>query len=151
MPSEQFSHRLAAYRESQGLTQAELAGVLGVTPRYLIDLEHGKRDVDVNTSLYKLFDAIERGLVPLARQLGQKANGLAKSTAVNEAPFNYSAATYSRRSETLGGGLSAQDLIDQVRADVVMIESGEPLAQRRAYHLLAEMHLPMLAKLLKLE
>lgn len=149
MPSEQFSHRLVAYRETQGLTQAELAGVLGVTPRYLIDLEHGKRDVDVNTSLYKLFDAIERGLVPLARQLGHKSNGLAKATAANEAPFNYAAS--SRRGETLGGGLSAQDLIDQVRADVVIIESGDPLAQRRAYHLLAEMHLPMLAKLMKLE
>ncbi|MDP3257027.1 MAG: helix-turn-helix domain-containing protein [Bosea sp. (in: a-proteobacteria)] len=38
-----FGQRVRALREQRGMTLAEMAGVLGVTPAYLSALEHGKR------------------------------------------------------------------------------------------------------------
>jgi transcriptional regulator with XRE-family HTH domain len=144
MPSEQLSHRLVRYREQHGLTQADLAGVLGVTARYLSDLESGKKDIDTNGSLYKYFGAIENGLVPLNRQFGSKGSS------VREVPFDYVGAVDSRRGETVSG-LSQQDMLSQIRADLAMIEGGAQSEKRRAYNFLYSVHLPMLAKMLKLE
>lgn len=38
-----FGRRVRDLRDERGLTLAEMAGVLGVTPAYLSALEHGKR------------------------------------------------------------------------------------------------------------
>jgi transcriptional regulator with XRE-family HTH domain len=38
-----FGRRVRELREQRGITLAEMAGVLGVTPAYLSALEHGKR------------------------------------------------------------------------------------------------------------
>lgn len=38
-----FGQRVREHREQRGITLAEMAGVLGVTPAYLSALEHGKR------------------------------------------------------------------------------------------------------------
>ncbi|WP_376985013.1 helix-turn-helix domain-containing protein [Bosea sp. R86505] len=38
-----FGQRVRALREQRGMTLAEMASVLGVTPAYLSALEHGKR------------------------------------------------------------------------------------------------------------
>lgn len=38
-----FGRRVRELREERGITLAEMAGVLGVTPAYLSALEHGKR------------------------------------------------------------------------------------------------------------
>jgi transcriptional regulator with XRE-family HTH domain len=38
-----FGQRVRALRAQRGITLAEMAGVLGVTPAYLSALEHGKR------------------------------------------------------------------------------------------------------------
>lgn len=38
-----FGQRVREHRQQRGITLAEMAGVLGVTPAYLSALEHGKR------------------------------------------------------------------------------------------------------------
>lgn len=38
-----FGQRVREHRDQRGITLAEMAGVLGVTPAYLSALEHGKR------------------------------------------------------------------------------------------------------------
>jgi transcriptional regulator with XRE-family HTH domain len=38
-----FGRRVRDHREKRGMTLAQMAGVLGVTPAYLSALEHGKR------------------------------------------------------------------------------------------------------------
>lgn len=38
-----FGQRVRDHREQRGITLAQMAGVLGVTPAYLSALEHGKR------------------------------------------------------------------------------------------------------------
>ena len=38
-----FGQRVRDHRDKRGMTLAEMAGVLGVTPAYLSALEHGKR------------------------------------------------------------------------------------------------------------
>lgn len=151
MPSEHLSHRLVAFREKHGLLQADLAGVLGITPRYLGYLETGQKEVDVNSSLYKYFEAIEQGHVSMDRQLGRPSKG---GSQVKEDPFDYVGAVESRgprRGDAAIGGLSSQDVLSQIRADIAMIEGGAQAEKRRAYHFLAQVHLPMLAKMLKLE
>ncbi len=141
MSSELLSHRLVNFRERLGISQADLAGELGVTPRYLSFLETGQKDIETTSSLYKLFCAIESGQVPLKRHLG----GSGKN--VREEPATYHA---TRRGET-AGGLNPQDVLSQIRADLAMIEGGAQMEKRRAFHFLLEVHLPMLAKMLKLE
>jgi transcriptional regulator with XRE-family HTH domain len=144
MSSSPLPHRLVAFREKNGLSQEEMAGVLGVSRRYLSDLENGAKDIDTNTSLYKWFDAIEQGQVPLNRQLGKT------NTRVREEPAEY---IYTRRdgAGAAGSGLNPQDVLSQVRADLAMIEGGTQHEKRRAFHFLSEVHLPMLAKMMKLD
>ena len=129
--------------------QGELAGVLCVTPRYLSDLETGKKDLDTNTSLYKWFEAVEQGLVPLNKKLGAGSNG--RSNHVRETPAEYVTSADARHGEPVVGGLTLQDMLSQIRSDLAMIEGGAQAEKRRAYHFLSGVHLPMLAKMMKLD
>jgi transcriptional regulator with XRE-family HTH domain len=142
MPSELLSHRLVSFRERHGLSQADLAGELGVTARYLSFLETGQKDIEPSSSLYKLFCAMEAGQIPLKRQIG----GAGKSAAREESAVYHA----TRRGEGQGG-LNAQDILSQIRADLAMIEGGAQTEKRRAFHFLQEVHLPMLARMMKLE
>lgn len=142
MPSDLLSHRLPAFRDRHGLTQTDMAALLGVTPRYVSALENGTKEVDPNTSLYRLFVAYEEGKIQVR----------------GHAPIREEAATYrfDDRSDSVGtaassmGGLSAQDALAQVRADLAMIEGGALSEKRRAYHFLTQVHLPLLAKVMKI-
>ena len=126
------------------MVQEDLAGLLGVSRRYLVDLENGTKDVDPNSSLYKLFDGYDQGLLPINRQMGTS-----KNTRVREDAAEY--VVTPRTANGAGGGLNHQDVLSQIRADIAMIEGGAQSEKRRAYHFLAEVHLPMLAKMMKLE
>lgn len=144
MSSSPLPHRLVAFRERNGLTQEEAAGMLGVSRRYLSDLENGTKDIDPNSSLHKWFDALDSGQVPLPRGLGTN-HGRARET-----PAEYVATR--RDGESSGsGGLNAHDVISQIRVDLATIEGGTQGEKRRAYHFLNEVHLPMLARLMKLD
>lgn len=144
MSSDIFSHRLLSFRESRGLTQTDMAALLGVSSRYVSQLENGTRDVDPNSSLFRLFVAYESGQVPV------RMNGVREDVA-----RTYPVAT-PPRSDSVGtgagvNGLSSNDVLSQVRADLAMIEGGAQSEKRRAYHFLRDVHLPMLAKMLKLD
>ena len=52
---------------------------------------------------------------------------------------------------TQGAGLSVQDALAQVRADLSMMEGGNQADKRRAWNFLRDVHLPLLARCLKLE
>ena len=148
MPSDLLSSRLVDFRERHGLTQTDLAALLGVTPRYVSTLENGSREVDPNTSLFRLFAAYESGQVPL------RSNGShAHHSTVREDTTHYPAARRSSTDSigTRGAGLSAQDALAQVRADLAMMEGGNQADKRRAWAFLRDVHLPLLARCLKLE
>lgn len=140
MPSDLLSHRLPAFRDRHGLTQTDMAALLGVTPRYISALENGIKEVDPNTSLYRLFVAYEEGKI----HVRSGHNG-----GVREEAASYK---FDDRADSIGtvGGLSAQDALAQVRADLAMIEGGALTEKRRAYHFLTQVHLPLLAKVMKI-
>lgn len=143
MPSDLLSHRLPAFRDRFGLTQTDMAALLGVTPRYISALENGTKEVDPNTSLYRLFAAYEKGEIQVRGHTNSR---------VHEEVGTY---TFENRSDSIGTvgahhGLSAQDALAQVRADLAMIEGGPLNEKRRAYHFLTQVHLPLLAKVLKI-
>lgn len=122
------------------MTQADLARELGVTPRYLGYLETGQKDIDPNSSLYKLFSAMEGGLVEIShRHAGTNGH----EQPVKEEPGAY-------RVTPRGGGISTHEVLAQIRADLQIIETGSMSEKRRAYHFLHEIHLPLLARVLKL-
>lgn len=149
MPSELLSHRLVAFRERHGLTQGDLAEMLSVTPRYLIYLEAGQKEADPNGGLAKLFAAYEKGQIPIPRARGIATNG----SAMKEAPTTYKVTPRRSAASDMvvdGFGLSPQDVLSQIRADVAMLEGGTQAEKRRAYHFLREVHLPMLAQMLNL-
>jgi len=139
MPSDILSHRLISFRERHGLTQTDLASLLGVTPRYVSTLENGSKDIDPNSSLFRLFHAYELGQIAVR-------GGLNHVTHEDLQPHRVP-----RRADLPNVGLTAQDIISQARADLAMIEGGTQSEKRRAYHFLREVHLPMLARTLKLD
>lgn len=55
---EKFSERLKALRRKQSLTQSQAAELLGISPRYVAQIEAGK-DIEENSSLGKLFALLE--------------------------------------------------------------------------------------------
>jgi transcriptional regulator with XRE-family HTH domain len=67
-------HRFVAIRKGQGLTQAELAEKIGVSPGYIGDIERGYRHVSLNLAM-KLEAATEIPVVAeyLAAKSGQAA------------------------------------------------------------------------------
>lgn len=146
MPSELLSHRLVNFRDRHGLTLAGLAELLGVTPRYLSYLEAGTKEIGPESSLYKLFIAYDEGHLTLPRSLGEKSS-------LREEPGVYR--VEARRPDSIGSnhahGLTTQDALAQVRSDLAMLEGGSQADKRRAYYFLREVHLPMLAQMLKLE
>lgn len=143
MPSELLSHRLVSFRDRHGLTQAELAQLLGVTPRYLIYLENGTKDVGPESSLYKLFVAYEAGQVPLDRHLGANHKAV-----VREEAGSYQvkgAAALNNK------GLNHHDIIHRMRDELEVMADGNADDKRRAFYILRDIHLPALARILKLE
>lgn len=55
--SSQIGKRIKAQREILGITREELAGKIGVSPRFCYDLEAGLKGMSV-TTLYNLVDAL---------------------------------------------------------------------------------------------
>lgn len=139
MKNELFSYRLASFREKHGLTQTEIGQALGVSQRYVASLESGQKEVDPNSSLAKLFVLLESGRIPLPEASGRNM--------VHEEPAVY----HAEKHHGNHSGLGVQDALAQVRADLSMMEGGSMTDKRRAYHFLREVHLPLLARCLKLE
>lgn len=145
MSSDLLSHRLLSFRDRHGLTQTDMAALLGVTSRYISQLENGLREVDPNSSLFRLFVAYEQGQVPVRATV---------QGSVREEAAPYQA---TRRTDSVGAnhsnpaGLSVQDAFAQVRADLAMMEGGSLSDKRRAWNFLRDVHLPLLARCLKLE
>lgn len=138
MSSELFSHRLLRYREAHGLTQVEMARALGITPRYVISLENGQKELDPNSSLARLFVAMEEGSIAAPPE--SRGPGMREDAAL----YRYEERT------SVPSGLTSQDALAQVRADLAMIEGGAISEKRRAYHFLTQVHLPLLAKVMKI-
>ncbi len=63
--SSDFASRLYRFRKTRNLTQEALGEMLGVSARYLGDLEKGKKEVEESSSLFKLFGLLETNSVPI--------------------------------------------------------------------------------------
>lgn len=126
-------------RESRGLRQDELAAALGVTPRYIGMIERGQKDVEATSSLYKLFLLIEANKIPV-----EKLGGDDESTGPKEEVGAY-------RVNGTVSSVSVRDALDQVKADLHTLEHGTLLEKRRTMTFLRDVHLPILARALKLE
>lgn len=138
MNDELFSYRLASYRKRYDLTQTELGQALGVSQRHIASLESGQKEADPNSSLAKLFTLMESGQVKVSDR-----------NSVHEEPAQYHV---NKRGNTQNqGGLGVQDALAQVRSDISMMEGGSIDDKRRAYHFLRDIHLPLLARCLKIE
>jgi len=137
MKHELFSIRLANYRDAHNLTQTEMGQALGVSQRYVAALEAGEKDPDANSSLAKLFALMEAGQIPPPASQRQEKR-------VMEEPATYHVGR-------VQNGLNVQDAIAQIRADIAMMEGGSQSDKRRAYHFLRDVHLPLLASVLKIE
>lgn len=142
MPSELLSHRLVTFRDRHGLTQAEMALLLGVTPRYLIYLENGTKEVGPESSLYKLFAAYEMGQIPLDRHLGGHSKPV-----VREETGTYHAVPAGPRAK----GLNHHDIIHRMREELEAIADGTADDKRRAFYMIQDIHMPALAKMIKLD
>jgi transcriptional regulator with XRE-family HTH domain len=64
----QFGNRVRRLRKSKGLTQLELAELLGVGRSYLSQIESGKRDPGLRL-IKSIADGLETSLSKLLRQL----------------------------------------------------------------------------------
>ena len=132
-----FSYRLASYRKKYGLTQTEMGQALGVSQRHIASLESGQKEADPNSSLAKLFGLMESGQVEAPDR-----------NLVREEPAVYRAEkSHASRPQ----GLGIHDALAQVRSDISMMEGGSIDDKRRAYHFLRDVHLPLLARCLKIE
>ena len=137
MSEELFSYRLASYRKRNGFTQTDLGQALGVSQRHIASLESGQKEADPNSSLAKLFGLMESGQVKMNDR-----------NSVHEEPAIYRA---EKSPASRPQGLGIQDALAQVRADISMMEGGSLEDKRRAYHFLRDVHLPLLARCLKLD
>lgn len=143
MSEEIFSSRLTRFRESRGLTKESLAKALGVTARYVAMMEAGDKEVEPNSSLYKLFCLMETNQVPVHfdPEKGRSQNGRRHvSERVAETMTEYKATP--RHSH----GLTEEDAFAQVQDDLEMISKGSPSERRRAFLFLRDHHLPLLAQ-----
>jgi transcriptional regulator with XRE-family HTH domain len=137
MSEELFSYRLASYRKRNGFTQTDLGQALGVSQRHIASLESGQKEADPNSSLAKLFGLMESGQVKMSDR-----------NSVHEEPTIYRA---DKSPVSRPHGLGIQDALAQVRSDISMMEGGSLEDKRRAYHFLRDIHLPLLARCLKIE
>ena len=67
-----FGEKVAEQRKKLGLSQKELAQKVGISPQYLNDIEHGKRNPDSDALIEKLAKALQLDnavLYYLARKL----------------------------------------------------------------------------------
>lgn len=147
MSEEIFSGRLTRFRAAHGLTKEALAKALGVTARYVGMMESGDKEVEPNSSLYKLFCLMEANQVPVQfdPEKSRSRNGQRRPERVMEPMAEYKAAP-------LGyPGLTEEDAMAQVQADLEMISNGSPSERRRAYVFLRDHHLPLLAQLFHIE
>jgi transcriptional regulator with XRE-family HTH domain len=146
MSDENFSYRLTRYRERHGLTKEQMGRALGVTGRYVTMIESGDKDVEPNSSLYKLFSLIEANKVPLNYEPDtHRGRNNHVGHALQETP------TDSRGLGRIAASLSVEDALAQVRSDLLTIERGTPAEQRRAYVFLRDVHLPLLGQAINIE
>lgn len=142
MTEEIFSARLTRFRESRGLTKEQLGSALGVTARYVSMMEMGQKDVEPNSSLYKLFCLME------ADQVGYRFDPdvprLSHHRQAESVP-NYKIAPKA------GPHLTEADVIAQIQADLEQISKGPPASRRRALLFLRDHHLPLLAKVFHID
>lgn len=137
MNDELFSYRLASYRKRHDLTQTEMGQALGVSQRHIASLESGQKEADPNSSLAKLFSLMESGQVKVSDR-----NSVREEPAVYQTEKSHSSRPH---------GLGIHDALAQVRSDISMMEGGSIDDKRRAYHFLRDIHLPLLARCLKIE
>lgn len=144
MSDELFSYRVQRFRAEKNLAQEELASILGVTARYIGMIEHGQKDVEPSSSLYKLFTLLEANKVPLPAELNKS-----KSVRVNRQQPSSEGETYPVRSSA--HGLSMMDALNQVRSDLDNLEKGTPAERRRILTFMRDVHLPILVNAMKLD
>lgn len=125
------------------MDKEQLGQSLGVTGRYIDMIEKGAKDVDPNSSLYKLFCLMEANRVPTnfetpSHRAASKLKEDATEYRATPRPVN-------------GAGLSEEDALSQVRADIEIIESGTAAEKRRALIFLRDHHLPLLARILHID
>lgn len=149
MSEEIFSSRLTRFRESRGLTKESLAKALGVTARYVAMMESGDKEVEPNSSLYKLFCLMEANQVPVQfdPEKTRARNGR------HYAPERVSepATEYRVSTRPAGLALTEEDALAQAQADLEMISTGTPAERRRAYIFLRDHHLPLLAQAFQID
>ena len=139
MPEELFSYRVRRFRDENKLGQEELATALDVTARYIGMIERGQKDVEPSSSLHKLFCLLEENKIPLPVDLGKSHKP--------EPGHNGDRSHYKAN----GSNLSLRDALEQVRSDLETLEKGNDAQRRRTLTFLREVHLPILARALKIE
>jgi transcriptional regulator with XRE-family HTH domain len=139
MSEELFSYRVRRFRDENKLGQEELATALGVTARYIGMIERGQKDVEPSSSLHKLFCLLEENKIPLPVDLAKSHKP--------EPGHNGDRSHYKANGSTL----SLRDALEQVRSDLETLEKGNDAQRRRTLTFLREVHLPILARALKIE
>ena len=145
MSEELFSYRVRRFREENKLGQEELATALGVTARYIGMIERGQKDVEPSSSLHKLFCLLEENKIPLPADY-VKVHKPERHNGDNE-HHNGDRPHY----KVNGNTLTLRDALDQIRADLETLEKGSDAQRRRTLTFLREVHLPILARALKIE
>lgn len=136
MNDELFSYRLRKFRENHGLSMDALGQALGVTGRYISMIERGDKDVEPSSSLYKLFTLIESKKVPI-REVDHDGKSVLREEMTS---YKVTPKTYS--------GLTLNDCVAQIYADLEVIQKGNSEESRRAYAFLIDVHMPLLGTLL---
>lgn len=146
MSDELFSHRLRKFRDLTGYSQDDTGKLLGITGRYVGMIERGEKDVEPHTALAKLFALLETNKVHPS-EFEPRGNGHSNTASVvHEEPSIYHAAP-----PRLPTTLNVEDVLSQIQTDLKTIQSGPHAEKRRALIFLRDVHLPCLAKILKLE
>lgn len=106
-------------------------------------IERGEKDVEPTSSIYKLFGLLENNKVhPSEFAAGASSAGAREDS---------TAYRMDSRAAVSASGLTLPDVMAQIRTDMATIESGSMAEKRRAFIFLREVHLPCLAKVLKLD
>jgi transcriptional regulator with XRE-family HTH domain len=142
MTEEIFSARLTRFRESRGLTKEQLGSALGVTARYVSMMELGQKDVEPNSSLYKLFCLME----------ADQVNHRFDPDVPRASHYRRSESFPQSKTATRGGPqLTVADVVEQIQEDLEQISKGPPASRRRTLLFLRDHHLPLLAKVCHIE
>lgn len=124
------------------MSQDELGDLLGVSARYIGMIEGGKKDIEPSSALHKLFVLFESNKIPVRRGF------IHENTNSRRAPSLTKNAHHSVEPDPggNGSGLGIADVIEQVRADLDVLEEGGAAEKRRALMFLQEVHMPLLAR-----